>query len=93
MEVLSMDKSEDKYVFSTVPISIPIFIPGAEDFRMGGFAFADDFGLILSFRREGDPTLDPISNFRSGFSNSNSAVLRTSNDPLDRMSPANRPGA
>ena len=34
---------------------------------MNGFSFSDDFGIIVSFRRDDDPTLDPLNSFRGGF--------------------------
>ena len=68
-----MDKSKkDKTkAYSNVPISGPRFFPGQEEYRMNGFSLSQDLGLILSFRRSDDPSIDPLNTMRKGISKRN----------------------
>ena len=72
--------TQNQQIFSTVPFSTPSHFPGEEDFRMNGFAMSDELGIILALRGDGDPSLDPISQFRAGFATHNPDMWRKDPD-------------
>lgn len=46
--------------YSDVPISVPVVLPSAEDYDMGGFAWSRQYGMLIKMNREGDPVDDVL---------------------------------
>lgn len=59
-----MSDSNPPEFFSTVPISIPIVVPEAEDTQMNGFVWSHQFGLLLAFGSDADPIIDELQRLR-----------------------------
>ena len=55
---------EERTYFSTVPISQPVVVPSAEDYDMNGFAWSDDFGILIKMNRSEDPEPDIFKNLK-----------------------------
>lgn len=50
--------------FSDVPISLPVALPSKEDYRMNGFAWSQDYGIILAMYTEADQRIDHLRRLR-----------------------------
>lgn len=59
-----MSDIPEKSYFSNVPISQPVIAPSAEDYDMGGFAWSNEFGIIIKMNRPDDPEPDILKNLK-----------------------------
>jgi len=59
------DSPEVPEFYSTVPISVPVVVPEAEDVIMNGFVWSADFGLLLGIADSGKPAVDELFNLRT----------------------------
>lgn len=50
--------------YSDVPISVPVVLPAAEEYDMGGFSWSHRFGLLVKMNREGDPVGDLLKSVK-----------------------------
>lgn len=51
-------------IYATVPISVPVVVPEAEDKFMGGFVWSADFGLLVGLGNQGEPARDALEDLR-----------------------------
>ena len=51
--------------YATVPISVPVVVPEAEDVPMNGFAWSSEFGLLLALGDSGSPAVDELFELRT----------------------------
>lgn len=54
--------------YSDVPISLPVVLPSAEDYDMGGFAWSHKYGMLIKMNREGDPVGDLLKSIKQNAS-------------------------
>lgn len=59
-----MSDNPERTYFSTVPISQPVVAPSAEDYDMGGFAWSNEFGIIIKMNRPDDPEPDILKSLK-----------------------------
>lgn len=57
--------------FADVPISIPVVIPQKENYRMNGFAWSDEYGIIVGLNAEADLSIDYLRRLRKPKTNKN----------------------
>lgn len=57
--------------FANVPISVPVVIPKHENYRMGGFAWSQNFGIIVAMHTESDERVDYLRGLRKPKTNKN----------------------
>lgn len=57
--------------FADVPISVPVVIPKKEDYRMNGFAWSHDMGLLIAMHDEVDQRVDYLRRLRQPNTNEN----------------------
>lgn len=57
--------------FADVPISVPVVIPQNEDYRMNGFAWSDDYGIIVGMGTDSDQRVDYLRGLRQPKRNKN----------------------
>ena len=48
------EKPDDIRILADTKVSMPIIVPMLEDADMGGFAFSEDYGLIVGSNRADD---------------------------------------
>lgn len=60
-----MPDSKSPEFFSTVPISVPVVVPEAEDIPMNGFIWSDDFGILVSSNDNGQGAVDELYRLRA----------------------------